>query len=470
MLHCRAVEPTNDGDLPRRQDRLAETLTKYLERGARANVSKLIGRVRPADVALLLADLETDRQRQVFDILTADYADAAGEVLTEMSPAQRLALLEQLPPERTAAVLSRIPVDDAVFVLESLPAPLHDQVLELVDLKDLAGVQTQLAFREGSAGRIMDPELFALPESETVQAAIGAIQQKRDLEMIFYLYVVDRDGHLVGVTSLRQLLLSKPAQTLGEIMQRSVIKVDVDTDQEEVAQLAARYDLLAVPVVDRQNRLAGIVTVDDIIDVVKEEATEDLFKLAGSSDSELLYEERAIRVAGLRLPSLLLSMVGLLGTGLLLEYFQVRFLDALFLLAFVPLIMGMGGSIGNQASTVAVRGLASGRLDRGEGRLAAFLWRQLKVAGLLGIACGLLVGGIAFALRQNPTYGLVVGFALCLSILLAAATGALIPPLLARLGFDPAVASGPLLSTTYDITGILIYFGLAALLLRHYLP
>lgn len=460
------MEPTHDSEAPRRQEKLAETLAKYLERGARANISKLLGRVRPADVALLLADLGTERQLQVFEILTADYADAAGEVLTEMSPAHRLALLEQLPPERTAGVLAQIPVDDAVFVLESLPAPLHEQVLELVDLKDLADVQTQLAFREGAAGRIMDPDYFALPESETVQSSIAALQQKRDVEMVFYLYVVDRDGHLVGVTSLRQLLLSRPTQTLAEIMQRSVIKVDVETDQEHVAQLASRYDLLAVPVVDAQNRLVGIVTVDDIIDVVKEEATEDLFKMAGSSDDELLYERRALRVAGLRMPSLLVSMVGLLATGLLLEYFQVRFLDALFLLAFAPLVMGLGGSIGNQASTVAVRGLASGRLHPGEGRVAAFFLRQVKVASLLGVACGLLAGVVAFALRQNPGYALVVGIALCLSILLAAATGAILPPLLSRLGFDPAVASGPLLTTTFDITGIVIYFGLAALLLH----
>ena len=469
MLHCRAVEPTNDGDLPRRQDRLAETLTKYLERGARANVSKLIGRVRPADVALLLADLETDRQRQVFDILTADYADAAGEVLTEMSPAQRLALLEQLPPERTAAVLSRIPVDDAVFVLESLPAPLHDQVLELVDLKDLAGVQTQLAFREGSAGRIMDPDLFALPESETVQAAIGAIQQKRDLEMIFYLYVVDRDGHLVGVTSLRQLLLSKPAQTLGEIMQRSVIKVDVDTDQEEVAQLAARYDLLAVPVVDRQNRLAGIVTVDDIIDVVKEEATDDLFKVAGTSEDELIYEERTLKVAGLRLKSLLVSLAGLLVTGLLLEFFQVRFLEAMFLLAFVPVIMGLGGSIGGQASAVTLRGLATGRFGGDEGGFLGVLWRQVKVGAVLGLGCGLLAGAAAIALKQNPFYGLVVAAALFCTVVLASLIGATGPFFFDKVGLDPALAAGPAVATLNDITGILIYFGLARVFLGHLL-
>ncbi len=264
-------------------------------------------------------------------------------------------------------------------------------------------MQTHLAYREGSAGRIMDPEFFAQAEGETVQAAIAAIQQKRDLEMIFYLYVVDRDAHLVGVTSLRQLLLSRPAQTLGEIMQKSLIKVHVDTDQEEVAAQAARYDLLAVPVVDDQNRLVGIVTVDDIIDVVKEEATEDLFKLAGSSD-----ERAALRgaLAAGRRPSPAVAAGEhrrpARRSGLLLQYFQLQFQDALFLLAFVPVIMGLGGSIGSQTSTVAVRGLATGRLEAGEGRFGAFVVRQLRVAVLLGLACGLLVGVAGAGLLAEP--------------------------------------------------------------------
>ncbi|MBZ0089605.1 MAG: magnesium transporter, partial [Thermoanaerobaculia bacterium] len=357
------------------------------------------GRIRPEDVAVLLGGLEVGQQLEVFAILTADYPDAAGEVLTALEPSPRLALLERLTPEQISAVLERVPVDDAVFVVESLPSGLQQRVLELVDLKDLADVQTQLAYPESSAGRLLDTEFFALPESETVRAAIAAIQEQRDVEMIFYLYVVDRDDHLVGVTSLRQVLLSKPDQTLADIMQRSVIKAKVDTDQSEVAELAARYDLLAIPVVDDQNRMAGIVTVDDIIDVVKEEATDDLFKVAGTSEDELIYEDRTMKVAGLRLRSLLVSLVGLLITGLLLEFFQVRFQEAMFLLAFVPVIMGLGGSIGGQASAVTLRGLATGRFGGDEGGFLGVLWRQVKVGAVLGLACGALAGAAALALK-----------------------------------------------------------------------
>jgi magnesium transporter len=451
----------------RRQEVLAETLARYLERGAQANVSKLLGRVRPEDVATLLDRMPVEEGLRVFEILLQDYPDAAGEVLTEMEPARRLALLEQLTPEQIAGLLERIPVDDAVFVLESLPPGLHDQLLELVDLRELSDVQTQLAYPESSAGRLMDTEFFALPETTRVRDAIAAIQEKRDVEMIFYLYVVDRDNHLVGVTSLRQLLLSKPDQTLADIMQKSVIKVHVDTDQEEVARQASRYDLLAVPVVDDQNHQVGIVTVDDIIDVVKEEAAEDLLKMVGSSEDELLYEERAWVVARLRLPSLLLSLCGLLATGWLLETFQAHFAEALFLLAFVPVIMGLSGSIGSQASTVAVRSLAAGRLGRGAGSIGGFLVRQLRVGAILGLACGVLAGAAALALEQNLWLGAVVGSAVLLAILAAALIGAAAPALLARTGLDPAVASGPMLAMVNDVSGILIYFALASVFLRH---
>jgi magnesium transporter len=462
--------PPMDAAAPRRREVLAETLVKYLERGAQANVSRLLGRTRPEDVAVLLGGLVPEHVLAVFRILIADYPDAAGDVLTEMAPAQRSTLLEQLAPEQVAGILERIPVDDAVYVLDSLPPALHERLLELVDRRDLSDVRNQLAYPESSAGRLMDTELFALPEATTVRDAIAAIQEQRDVEMIFYLYVVDRDDHLVGVTSLRQLLLSKPDQTLGDIMQRELIKANVATDQEEVARQAARYDLLAVPVVDDQNRLVGIVTVDDIIDVVKEEAAEDLLKMAGTSESELLYDERTLSIARLRLPSLLVALGGLLLTGVLLERFQVGFADALFLLAFVPVIMGLAGSIGHQASAVALRGLAAGKIAAGEpgAGIGAFLAKQLKVAGVLGLVCGGLAGGAAVLLKSHVDLGLVVGVALFVAVELAALTGAVVPALLYRLGLDPAIASGPLLTTASDVTSILIYFGLAAAFLDRF--
>lgn len=451
--------------VPRRLEAMADTLRRYLRRGARANIAKLLAKLRPGDVAVLLRGLEPGERHETFQILVGDFADVAGEVLTELEPPQRLALLERLTAEEIAALLEPLAVDDAVFLVESLPAELHEKVLEIVDLRNLPGVQDQLSYRGDSAGRIMDPDFFALPEKSTVRQAVAAIQEARDVEMIFYLYVVDEDGRLVGVTSLRQLLLTPPDKTLREIMNRSVIKVSTETDQEEVAQLAARYDLLAIPVTDEHSKLQGIVTVDDIIDVVKEEATEDFYKLVGTSDDELLYQERSLKVARIRMPWVLLNVGGLLVAGLLLRHFQVSLEEALFLLTFVPVVMGMGGNVGSQAATIAVRGLATGRIGGDAGGAGRLLWQQLKVGALIGVACSLVVAAAAFLLEQNPWYALVVGVALFLAATVAAFNGVAIPVLFKRLGIDPAVASAPLVTTSNDITGILIFFGLASLLI-----
>lgn len=450
----------------RKTEVLSDTLRRFLRRGARSSIAKMLGKVRPEDLALLLRGLTPAERLGVFRIVLDEYPDSAGDVLTELEPTQRLEVLERLGAEEVAGILELLAVDDAVFVIDSLPEDLKVEVLKIAHLRGVSDVHSQLVYEDDSAGRIMTPEFFALPQSTRVREAIAKIQETQEVEMIFYLYVVDDDGRLVGVTSLRQLLLSRPERTLGEICQRDVIRAHTGTDQEEVAQIAARYDLLAIPVTDDGDKLVGIITVDDIVDIVKEEATEDFLKMVGSSEDELLYQDRALRVAGIRLPWLLVNLAGLVVTGLLLERFQVNFKEALFLLAFVPVIMGMSGNTGSQASTITVRGLATGRLGKGRGGNWHFLWHQIKVGVVLGVVTGVLVAGLAGLLQANPYYSVVVGGSLFLAILLAAVNGTAIPLLFDRLGIDPAVAAGPLVTTSNDVLGILIYFGFAALLIQ----
>jgi magnesium transporter len=339
-------------------------------------------------------------------------------------------------------------------------------VLAIVDLEErFSDVQAHLAFGDGTAGRIMDTEYIALEESATVAEAIARFRQvARDVDMVSYLYVIDKAGHLLGVTPLRSLILADPEQSLGEIMNSSVIRVHSDTDQEEVAQLASRYDLLAIPVTDEANRLLGIVTIDDIVDVFREEATEDFFKMAGTSDEEMVYQERPFKVAGIRLPWILVNLIGLLFAGMVTTQFQQTFTLAL-LVGFVPVIMGMAGNVGSQTATIAVRNIATGRLGSERGVVTRFLMSQLKVGALLAVVCSGLAALAAFAAGSGQLkLAAVIGFSLFVSIQLASLNGVLIPVVFKRLGFDPAVASGPLVTTTNDIIGISIYFGLATLL------
>lgn len=455
-----------DAATERKNEVLLDTLRRFVRRGSRASIVKLLGKVRPEDVAVVMRGLTPAERTHVFHILIDEYPDSAGDVLTELEAPQRNELLERLSTGEIAAILDLMELDDAVFVVDSMPEELRARVLEVVDLRRMGDMQVHLAYAEDSAGRIMTTDFFSLPAEATVGQAIAAVQEASDIDMVFYLYVVDGEGRLVGVTSLRQLLLNRPEKKLGDISQKEVISVAAETDQEEVAQLTARYDLLAIPVVGADRKLLGIVTVDDIVDIVKEEATEDFYKMAGTSEDELIYQERSLKVAGIRLPWLLVNMVGLIASGVLLERFQVSFREALFLLTFVPVVMGMAGNSGTQTSTIAVRGLATGRLSLGPGRLRHFLWQQFKVGLLLGLITGALVAVVAFALQQNPWYSLVVGCSLFGAIVLASLNGVVIPVLFERMGVDPAVAAGPMVTTSNDIMGLLIYFGLASLLIE----
>ena len=449
----------------RRSELLTATLRKFVHRGARTNISKLLGKTRPEDVALAFRAMTSDAQLSVFKVLMEDYPDSAAEVLSEVDSPELQGLVEGLSDQQIAGVFETMSVDDAVAVVESLPPELEEKVLEIVDLRNLDEVQAHLTYRDDSAGRLMVPAYLALKASTTVQEAISKIRSSEDIDNIFYLYVVDEDNHLVGVASLRQLLLSTPDTELAEVMTRSVLKVDTNTDQEEVARLAARYDLLAIPVTDDMNRLLGIVTLDDIIDVVKEEATEDFFKMVGTSDDELVYEDRSFKVARFRLPWLLINLVGLIGAGMLLKYFEVTLTEALVLVFFLPVVMGMGGNVGSQTATITVRGLATGRIGRGRLELRKFVWQQLKVGGILSVACGVVVAIGALVLEKEPIYALIVAVSLMLVVALAAVNGACVPLIFQKLNIDPAVASGPLVTTSNDITGILIYFGIAYVLI-----
>lgn len=462
VLRCRVM----DAGAARKSEVLTDTLRRFARRGARPSIVKLLAKVRPEDLATLVRGLTLAERLTVFRVVIADYPAATGSVLTELDSPERQELLERLSQEDLARVFKQVAVDDAVFVVDSLPAELRERVLEVADLKGVTGLQSQLTYDDDSAGRVMTPDFFALPEGTTVADAIAKIREARDVEMIFYLYITDERGALVGVTSLRQVLISPPERTLGEIAQRDIIQVHTSTDQEEVAHLAARYDLLAIPVVGDDGRLEGIVTVDDIVDIVKEEATEDFLKMVGTSEDELIFQRNPLRVAGMRLPWLLVNLVGLFVVGVLLEKFQITFKEALFLLAFAPVVMGMGGNSGSQTATITVRGLATGRIRRGERQILPYLWQQARVAVILGLVTGGLAAAAAELLQGNPYYALVVGASLFLAIFIASLNGALIPLLFQRLGVDPAVAAGPLVTTSNDITGILIYFGLAGLMIE----
>lgn len=438
---------------------------KLLHRGARGRLGRILAKAYPVEVARLLSTLRGSERAQAFSILLDECGAAhVASVLSEMSPADSTALLERLDPPQIARYLSELPADDATDLASRLPDPLAAQVLALMEAEPAADVRELLEHEERTAGRIMTPNFFALDEDMTIAEAVSALQKRsEEFEMVFYLYVVDKRDHLVGVVSLRKLLTTHPSTQLKRIMVTDVISVNTGADQEEVARLVAEYNLLAIPVVDDEDKLVGIVTVDDVIDVLQDEAAEDLLALAGVTAEERVTTSAA-RSLRLRAPWLVLNLITTFFPAFVIAQFDWAISKYAVLAAIVTMPMGMGGNAATQTLTVITRGLALNEVsDVGQITL-----RQ----AIVGVGNGLIngvIGAIAVALFFKSFYlGLVLACSMVINMLVAAFAGTLIPIALKKLKIDPAVASSVFVTTFTDIGGSLSFLGIASLLINRF--
>lgn len=451
---------------------MLDSVRRLIRRGATARAMNVLHKGRPADVAQVLHGLNDLDRHAVFAALSRSDRELAAASLSELGTEEGVDLLTALEPEAIAQVLQELPSDDAAVFISELPEAAREQVLDLMKVEASTDVQKLLGFAEGTAGRIMSPDVFALNEELTVGEAISAIQKaSRDVEMFFYLYVVDERNHLVGVVSLRQLLLVPPTTPLKKIMTTDVISVRTETDQEEVSRIVARYNLLGVPVTDSENKLVGIVTVDDVIDVIREEATEDIFALSGVStdDSAMSAPARSVR---LRLPWLLVNLATAFLAASVVNLFTNTIGQVVILASLMPIVAGMGGNAAAQTLAVIVRGLALGELTLENSR------RVLLKEFLVGLANGLANGFVAAlivyvwfgATTKTALIGLIIAMAMVNNMVIAGIAGTLIPLILKRLKADPALASTVFVTTCTDIGGFFSFLGLATLLLRFLKP
>ena len=442
---------------------LAGSVRKLLRRQAHGHVANLLIKLRPGDISAIMIELNERDQMALFSVLMTRDRQLAAGTLNDLNLEIGVDLLKRFSSEEITSVLQELETDDAAGLISALPDEFAQEVLQRMRVEESAEVQELLQYEEETAGRIMTPNVFALREDLSVSEAVHTIQTTRDLEMVFYLYVVDDRNHLVGVVSLRQLLVVPPSTSLKKVMTTDVISVSTDTDQEEVAQEVALYDLLAIPVVDRENKLMGVVTVDDVIDVIKEEATEDIFYLAGVRDDHT-YTSPAASI-GKRLPWLVINLATALVAATIVALYEPTIARFAFLAVFLPVVAGMGGNCGTQTLTVMVRGLALGEISWRTSRPA--IAKEIVVGTANGLVTGILAGAVAYLWKGNFTLGLVLGAAMIINMFVAGVMGTLVPLLLKRMNVDPAIASGIFLTTFTDIIGFLSFLGLATLLVQH---
>ncbi len=448
----------------RRIDVVLDSVRRLQRIGATANLVNLLQKQHPADLAEVFASLPDRGRRSVFNTLLGHSSRLAMEALTELDSEIAAAMLVDYPADELARLLQDLPSDDAAALLGALPDELSAAVIESMRQKESGEVQHLLEYDDQTAGRIMNPNVFALAEDLTAGEAIAALQQSREVEMVFYLYLVDERRHLVGVVSLRRLLLVAPETPLARIGTTDLVRARVDMDQEEVAETVASYNLLALPVVDEQNKLVGIITVDDVIDIIKDEATEDIYRMAGMSSDEHV-STSAGEAWRKRLPWLGINLLTAILAAFIVRYYQSTIDQVVALAAFMTIVASMGGNAATQTLTVVVRGIALGELAWSNSR------KVLGKEALVGLGNGLLLGlvgaGVAWVVVGNPWFGGILALAMVVNLLVAAVAATLIPIALRALKIDPALASAVFITTLTDMFGFFAFLGLATMFLQY---
>ena len=446
---------------PPRPRLMIDSARRMLRHGAYRKVAHLLEGMRPGDAAAFFESIPVADRRRLATLMSRD---ALVRLLTALPVEVAGETFEEMEDPDIVALIGEIPREDAAAVLRFLDAGRREEILARLDARTSGAVEELLAYPAGTVGAIMKPEAFALDEGASVAEAIEALQRAAGGGPVFYIYVIDKRGYLIGVVSYRMLLLAAKDATLGEIMRTDVSAVRADEPQDEAAALISRHDLVAVPVVDEDHRLLGVVTVDEIVDLMQAKATEELYKMAGlgSDDRVFCPPSRSIRK---RLPWLFINLLTAFLAASVVGLFQSTIQAAVILAVFMPIVAGMGGNAATQTLTVVIRGLAIGEVTVRDAARAILKEGSVNLA--IGAILGLFMAAVAFLYKGNPYLGLVLGTAMVCNMMVAGLAGALIPLALRVLKIDPALASGVIVTTFTDCCGFFSFLGLATLLIHH---
>jgi len=439
-----------------------EALDQLIEEGRELDIMKLISRFHPADIADLIDALDEDKKKKLFGLLQVE---TASDVIMEIDEISRELIMEDISQDKLTQIVDDMESDDATDLISELPEEQAQQILREIDREDSEEVQELLKYDKETAGGIMQLELVSVPESVTVKDAIEQIRSSAgEVEDLHNVFIVDGGKKLVGVLPLRKLILASPDGLVKSIMDSATINVTPEVDQEEVAEIFRKYDIVSLPVIDHEGTLLGRIVVDDVVDVIEKEDSEDIMKMAGIPEEELIYGRHVFEISRARLPWLITNLFGGLLTGYLMWLFRITLHEVLALITFIPVITAMGGNVGIQSSSIMIRGFAVGRVDFNN--LRRILFKEMKIGLIMGIACGIVAGCAAMLWHKDPLLGPIVALAMVTAITTAASMGTLIPAFFKKMKIDPAIAAGPFVTTANDIVGILIYLGIATFFLK----
>lgn len=439
-----------------------ETVRELIRTASPDRILRYLGKSHPADIALLFKDLDPVEVRLLFDLLFS--IRRAGKTLKELPPDLLPEILELIEEEKIAKMMVWTDPDDEVAFIDCLPEERRERVLALLDPDRRERVQQSISYPEGTVGRITTTEYLALPPNTSAQEAIDKIRERGELESFFYLYVVDQTEKLIGVVPLRNLVVAPKDRTLLEMMIPDPVQGEVSMDQEDAARLVSKYDLLALPIVDSEGHLMGIITVDDVIDIINQETTEDMYRMAGLEEGDRIFSHPKLSIQK-RLPWMSFNLLTAMLAAFVVGLFEGTIEKAVSLAVFMPVVAGMGGNGGTQTLTVMVRGIALGELEFSTAWRAVM--KEVIVGITIGAATGIMVAVVAYLWKGNPVLGLILALAMVINLLVAALAGTLIPLALKQVHLDPALGSGVLVTTFTDVFGFLSFLGLATIFIRY---
>jgi len=441
----------------------ARVLRRLLVSGALVRAERLLTRVHPADLGPILADLTPDEVRTVIELLFKQHR--AATMLRELPPEIVRQVFEVIGDQRLAELLDRLETDDMVELADVIPEDRRGSVTQLLPAARRAELRNAELYTPDSAGRVMTTSFVALDEKMSAGEAIESIRAAGDADdALPYLYVVDEARHLLGVVPIRRLVAAPPTTRCRDLMIRESISATPDADQEEVARLVARYDLFAIPVTDVDGTMLGVITVDDVIDVINEEATQDMYNLAGLSEEDRVFSSTRVSVRK-RLPWMLLNLCTAFTAASVVGLFE-RTLEQLVTLAvFLPVVAGVGGNGGIQTLTVITRAIALGEIEFSSGIRAVL--KEMAVGLVVGLCAGVASGIIAWLWHGSPILGLVLFSAMLVTMTVASLLGAAIPLFLKALRMDPALGAGVIVTFCTDALGFFSFLGISSLMLEH---
>ncbi len=425
-------------------------------------IREVFSDLHPADGAELISGLEP---HEILDILAIVGKRASIEIFEQLDLAVQKACLEEAKPEGILPFIEGMSSDDRVDLIKEVEPEIADRLMPLLAQAERDDIRRLLAYEEGTAGAIMTTEYASVEKDITPEEALNRLRmQAPNKETVYYVYVVDHDRRLKGFVTLKDILLARPNQKIENIMEDDVISVSIDEDVEGVADKISHYDFLAIPVIDRNERLVGIVTVDDILDVVEEEATEDIYHLAAAGKPVDYLNTGIFKIARERILWLFILVLTGFVAGAVMQSFQSQLSAVIALVFFIPVLSATGGNAGTQTTTVIIRGLATGELEMKD--ILRILFKEIRIALLVGLAMGAVTAVRAILTSPEPDLvlplSLTVGLAMVGCVLLAISAGAVLPVLLKKIGLDPALMSGPFISSLMDVFTLLLYLSLAA--------